>query len=249
MNYYFLYYLQNYYNKNKKMKIDIKKMPDDFVYLTDIDNEIQENVRYFTEENFLGKQVNGYKANRIICTIKAAHKLKLVHDEIKKQGYNLLVYDGYRPQDAPDEFLKWSCDEEDQIAKKYYYPELDKKNMFDLGYIAKKSSHSRGSTFDLTLIKQGVKFSQLEYKSQTLENGEKIPFLDDGSVNMGTSFDLFHEASHPGSKLVNKEACFYRDIIHESMSKFGFVISKVEWWHFTLKDEPYPNIYFNFPII
>jgi len=221
-------------------------LPDGFTFLKDIDPTIIESVRYFSSENFLGRQVAGYKTNRIICTKIAAESLKLVHDDLKSQGYGLVVYDGYRPQAAPDEFLSWSTDPNDQLAKKYYYPTIDKADMFDLGYVARKSSHSRGSTFDLTLIKLGDALNPIIYTSRMLENGEEIPYLDDNTINMGTSFDLFNDASHHDTKLVTEEQNLMREILRKAMKNRGFNDFSKEWWHYTLAEEPYPDIYFDF---
>ena len=221
-------------------------LPSGFVYLTDVDPTVIESPRYYGVENFLGKPVPGYVTNRIICTEKSAQRLYLIHEDLKQQGYELVVYDGYRPQRAVDEFMRWSLDEPDQLAKAYYYPTIDKKDVFKLGYVAEKSSHSRGSTFDLTLINASETLKPITYATRELINGETIPFLDDNTVDMGASFDLFHEASHHGSKLVSDEALDMRNILRTTMRKYGFKDYQEEWWHYTLADEPYPDTYFDF---
>lgn len=221
-------------------------MPKDFVYLTDIDPTIIENVRYSTNENFMGRQVPGYASDRVICTKVAAEKLKLVNEDLKKQGYKIVVYDGYRRQRSVDAFMKWSKDAKDQVAKEYYYPTIDKRDVFKLGYISEKSGHSRGSTFDLTIIKSDQDLKPIVYSKRKLKAGEEITFLDDNTVDMGASFDLFHEASHHDNKLIAAEYSERRNFLRSVMKKHGFKEYKEEWWHYTVRDEPYPDTYFNF---
>ncbi len=223
-------------------------LPEGFVYLTNIDPSIIEQSRYATGENFLNKSVDGYENKRIICTKEAANKLKLVHADLKLQGYKLVVYDGYRPQRAVNEFISWSKDINDQAAKPYYYPTIDKRNVFKLGYVCEKSSHSRGSTFDLTLIKINEPLKPISYSTRVIKNGEVIPILDDNTVDMGSNFDLFHEVSHHDSPLINSDQTKMRNLLRNSMKRHGFKDYQEEWWHYTLESEPYPNTYFDFPI-
>ena len=222
------------------------ELPSGFVFLTDVDPTVIESPRYSTKENFLGRVVSGYTSHRIICTKEAAEKLKLVHSDLKKQGYKLVVYDGYRPQRAVNEFMRWSKDEADQAAKAYYYPTIDKKDVFKLGYVAEKSGHSRGSTLDLTIIKDDKAVKPIKYSKRKLLSGKKIPFLDDNTVDMGASFDLFHEASHHDSKLVSAKYLKNRNLLRNAMKAHGFKDYQEEWWHYTLANEPYPDAYFDF---
>lgn len=226
---------------------DMQNLPNGFVFLKDIDNTIRESSRYYTEENFLGRPIAGYKTNSIICTKEAAEKLKLAHKELTLKGYNFVVYDGYRPQKAVDEFIRWGMNESDNITKDYYYPMLDKKDLFKLGYLPdKKSSHSRGSTFDLTIIKSDQKLKSIVYSKRKLLNGDEIIFLDDNTIDMGSSFDLFHEASHHDSNLIELTYAEMRNFLRDTMKKYGFKEYKEEWWHYTLENEPYPDTYFDF---
>ncbi len=223
------------------------KSPDVFVFLTNIDDTIIQSVRYHTGENFLGRQVRGYKTNRIICTRKAALQLKKAHDHFKNHGYKLVVYDGYRPQVAVDEFREWGSDLNDVRAKDFYYPTLEKKDLFEGGYVPQKTSmHSRGSAFDLTLIKMGNTIHSIRYSKRTLKNGDEIPFLDDGTVDMGASFDLFHAISHHDHDLLEPHHLQMRRFLKETMENFGFKSYPQEWWHYHLEDEPFPDTYFNF---
>ncbi len=223
-----------------------------FVYLHEVDPSIQVSVRYYGNENFLGRTVNGYKKPVIMMTRQAAQALKKVQEEVKKDGYSLLVYDAYRPQQGVDNFMSWSIDVNDQVRKHQYYPRVDKARVFELGYVAERSGHTRGSTVDLTLIKDGEPIHNIVEKKRTLLDGFTITFLDDGSVDMGSSFDLFDVASHFENDLIPAEFKKIRAYLQNVMIKHGFKPYSEEWWHFTLKDEPYPatrdSSYFNFPI-
>jgi D-alanyl-D-alanine dipeptidase len=224
---------------------DSNKLPKNFVFLSDVDPTIMESRRYYTEQNFIGKPISGYKTSKIICTKEAAQQLKKAHAVFKNHGYKLVVYDGYRPQLAVDEFMRWGQNPKDDVAKSYYYPTLDKKDLFELGYIAgEKSTHSRGSTFDLTLIESHRTLKPIVYSKRRLKNDEEISFLDDNTVDMGSSFDLFHEVSHHDSNLIDQSHSKMRNFLRETMKRYGFTEYKKEWWHYTLENEPYPETYF-----
>lgn len=223
-----------------------RTLPNGFVFLTDIDPTITENSRYYTHHNFLAKPVSGYNTPRLICTKEAASNLKEANASLKKNGYKLVVYDAYRPQSAVDEFKRWSESNNNQEKKGYYYPTINKKDLFKNGYIAQKSGHSRGSTFDLTLIELGKNLKPISESKRILKNGETIVFLDDNTVDMGSSFDLFHEVSHHGTNLINNEHTKNRELLKAIMQEHGFNEYKKEWWHYTLKNEPYKNTYFDF---
>lgn len=223
-----------------------------FVELSEIDPTIMTSLRYITKENFLGTPVDGYKKDCVVMTKQAAQAIKKVQQEVKKDGYCLVVYDAYRPQIAVDHFVKWSQDVADQKRKDQYYPRVNKASAFELGYIARRSGHSRGSTVDLTLIKDGKELHEIEAKERKLLDGCKFKFLDDGTVDMGSSFDLFDLASHPYSNIVQKKFRKVREYLINIMKKHGFKCSQVEWWHYTLINEPYSadkdSSYFNFAI-
>lgn len=224
-------------------------MPSDFVFLNDIDPSITIHIRYATTDNFVGRPIDGYQyVNKTVCTRQAAQALKAVQDELQQHGYKLVVYDAYRPQRASDEFMKWSQDVNDQIMKLQYYPALNKADVFKEGYVAKQSRHSGGSTFDVTIIEKGKELKPLTYSQRTIKTGQKIPFLDDATVDMGSSFDLFHPVSHHDTTLIDKSFTQKRNFLRNIMKKYGFQEYKEEWWHYTLKDEPYPRTCFNFVI-
>ncbi|CAF1584499.1 unnamed protein product [Rotaria magnacalcarata] len=227
-----------------------EKLPPGFVYLHEIIPDIQVSLRYATEENFLGCIVNGYYTNVSIMTETAALALKQAQQLAKEHGYQLVIYDSYRPQKSVDHFIKWSEDPNDsQIKKDHYYPRINKEDAFDLGYIAKKSGHTRGSTIDLTLIQIGkCLLNPLVPIERVLNDKSAVLFLDDGTVDMGSSFDLLDEASHTNSTLVNKDHQQMRMLLKDLMEKVGFINYEREWWHYTLKNEPFPDTYFNFDV-
>lgn len=227
-------------------------MPVNFVYLRDIDSTIIESVRYATLENFLGRSVKGYKKPVIILTKQTAEALKKVQEDVKKDGYSLVVYDGYRPQQAVDDFLDWSNNT--NLSKKaQYYPRIEKARMTELHYVATvRSGHSRGSTVDLTLIKLGNSLQPIKEEKRKLLDGFEFVFLNDGTIDMGSSFDLFDTVSHYINKLIPEKFNTLRKYLRNIMEKHGFEGCKSEWWHFTLKNELYPadkdSSYFNFVI-
>jgi D-alanyl-D-alanine dipeptidase len=229
-------------------KISVFALPSGFVYLSDIDHTIIQNLRYFTEENFVGERVNGYKSNKVILTSEAAEALSHVQKELLKKGYSLVVYDAYRPERAVKHFISWGRDLADQKEKQKYYPKINKNDCFKFGYIASRSSHSRGSTVDVTIIKLNNSLENIKVTNRNLTNGETIPYLDDGTVDMGSSFDLFHEASHHNSNIIENKFLKQRNWLREIMKKNGFNDYPEEWWHYTLSKEPFPDTYFDFEI-
>lgn len=187
---------------------------------------IQTEVRYFTNRNFVGAIIDGYNANKIIMSLDAALALAAIQLELVEEGVGLKVFDAYRPQQAVDHFVRWAEDLDDTVNREAYYPNVDKADLFDQGYIAARSGHSRGSTIDLTLI--------------DLETGAEL--------DMGSSWDFFDPISWPTSLDVSLPQKTNRETLREIMMRYGFNPLAEEWWHFTLENEPYPDTYFNFPI-
>jgi len=200
-------------------------LPEGFVYLEEVDPTIVQDLRYYTNENFIGRKLVGYKSNKVILTKQAAEALSKAQKAFLEDGYSLVVYDGYRPQQTVDFFIKWAADVTDQAEKEKYYPAINKADVFKLGYVAEKSGHSRGSTADLTIIKRG--------------NSLKVPEVQKRQLTDG---------SHHDSKLITPETLTMRNYLRNMMKKHGFHEYKEEWWHYTLKDEPFPNTYFNFEV-
>lgn len=201
-------------------------LPEGFVYLDEVIHNAEYDIRYYGENNFIGRQVNGYFAPRAILTEPAALALKKVQQELNEQGLGLKIFDGYRPQRAVEHFARWAADAGDTKMKKQYYPDFDKKDLFNLGYIASKSGHSRGSTVDLTVIK--------------LDSKEEL--------DMGSEFDFLGPISSHGSALITAEQAKNRNLLKDVMTKHGFIPYYKEWWHYTLNNEPYPQQYFDFPV-
>ena len=211
-----------------------------FIYLSEVDPTILVSLRYCTDENFVGKMVDGYKKPVVILMRQAAEALKKVQEAVKKDGYCLVVYDAYRPQQAVNNFVRWSADSADISKKNQYYPRVAKDQVFDLGYVRKRSGHSRGSRIDLTIIKDGESLHGIEEKDRKLLDGYTIKFLDDGTVDMGSSFDLFDLASHSQTNLIEKKFQDRRNYLKSIMEQHGFKCYYYEWWHFNLRNEHFP---------
>lgn len=201
-------------------------LPEGFVDLEESAPEIRVELRYCGSDNFVGGPVDGYEKPRCLMTRPTAVALKSANAQLKPFGLGLKVFDAYRPQRAVDHFARWARDVEDTRTKARYYPDVAKTDLFAKGYIAEKSGHSRGSTVDVTLV--------------ALADGKEI--------DMGTPWDLFGPASWPTSTAFTAQQRANRLLLREIMTHHGFLPLEEEWWHFTLKDEPFPDTYFNFPI-
>ena len=200
-------------------------LEDGFVYLKDIDDSIIVDLKYYSSENFTGRFVDGYLANKAILTNEAGLALSNAQKDFNKLGYSLILYDAYRPQSAVDFFVRWSTNLNDTIFKNLYYPDIKKSNLFELGYIAYKSGHSRGSTIDVSLVDMTI-------------NKE---------IDMGTIFDYFGIESHTFYDNLTENQKANRLLLYEIMSNNGFQNYSKEWWHYTLKNEPFQK-YFDFLI-
>ena len=198
----------------------------DFVVVTEVIPDAILEIRYYSTYNFVGERIDGYEAPIALMTRQAADSLKVVSDELKAQGYRLKIWDTYRPQTAVNHFIRWAENVQDTAMKKIFYPMVDKSVLFEQGYIYARSSHSRGSTVDLTLIDAAT--------------GKEL--------DMGSPFDWFGEESHPDYTNLTAEQLANRQILWDAMLGHGFTMIDSEWWHFTLANEPYPDTYFDFPI-
>jgi D-alanyl-D-alanine dipeptidase len=221
-------------------------LPPGFVYLEDVDPTIKTHSRYSSEENFLGRKVIGYLNDEIIITEKAALALKEVQKEVSKQGLSLLVYDAYIPKRAINDFQNWIHDIDDKIMERWYFPNSNKAKLTDAIY--SKIAHSRGSSVDVTLIFANKNVEVPVYSWRKLPSGKVIPYLDDGSCDMGTSFDLFNSASAIDNEDIPDSAKLFRSYLREAMEKYGFKNNSNAWWHYILKNEPFPNTYFDFVV-
>ena len=224
-------------------------LPADFVYLNSIDPSIIQEMRYAGYHNFLGRPIKGYHASTCILTRQAALALSRVQTELKKSGLSLKVYDCYRPQTAVNDFVASHMDLSDQRMKAEFYPRVSKKDFFTLGYVAEKSGHSRGSTIGLTIVPVPTPRQTAYHRGQklydcTLPYGKRF---QDNSIEMGTGFDCFDVKAHADNRDISQVAYHNRSVLTVAMEGQGFVPYHYEWWHFTLKKEPFPNTYFDFP--
>lgn len=201
-------------------------MIDDFGYVDDWVTGIRWDAKYATWDNFTGRPVDGYAVNRIVGTKTLCAALTTARDKAANQGFGLLLWDGYRPQSAVDCFIRWSSQPEDGHTKQRHYPNIDRVDMFDRGYVATKSGHSRGSTIDLTLYH--------------LDTGDLAP--------MGGDHDLMDSVSHHGAQGISQAEAKNREHLRAVMEHAGFCAYDYEWWHYTLRNEPYPDTYFDFPV-
>lgn len=224
-------------------------MPPDFVYLRDVAPSIVQDMRYAGYHNFLGRPVAGYGAGECILTRQAAAALAKVQAELETVQLTLHVYDCYRPQRAVNDFIAWSKVASDQSMKAEFYPRVDKAQFFQLGYVAKKSGHTRGSTVDLTIERAPPRDAAPYRPGQPLKSciAPWVQRYHDGTLDMGTGFDCMDELSHPSAE-VGHIADTHREQLAHLMRKYGFKGIAEEWWHFTLVDEPFPSTYFDFPI-
>lgn len=206
--------------------LDPQQRPDLFVDMLAVVPDIQLDLKYLTGDNFVGDQIDGYATELCLITRPAANALARVQQALAEFGLGLKVFDAYRPQRSVDHFLRWSEDHDDVRHKAVYYPSLAKPELFSKGYLVQHSSHSRGSTVDLTIIDK--------------TSGEEL--------EMGTCFDFFGPESWIDCQTISAQARANRLLLQHLMVQHGFVPFHHEWWHFTLQDEPYPQTCFDFPI-
>ena len=210
----------------KSYKNEVVFDSSDFVLLSDFVPGIIQEIRYFSTYNFIGDRIDGYEEPCALLTKEAARALKAVSNEMMVRGYRLKIFDAYRPVSAVKHFALWGIEDTDIRMKEYFYPDLEKQELFAKGYIAKLSGHSRGSTVDLTLL--------------DMKTGKEL--------DMGSPFDLFSEVSHPDYKEITDEQYENRMLLQKEMVRNGFKPIDCEWWHFTLENEPFPDTYFEFPV-
>ncbi|MCX5088816.1 M15 family metallopeptidase [Streptomyces sp. NBC_00365] len=226
------------------------KAPEDFVALRSVDPTIIQEMRYFTPHNFVGERVDGYQQPICILTRPAAEALHKAQVTLLHQGYTLKVYDCYRPQRAVDHFVRWAEDLDDQAMKPEFYPQVDKTRLFEDGYIAEKSGHSRGSTMDLTIVRLPARPTRPYVPGEPLVPcyGPKAERFPDNSVDMGTGFDCFDTLAHTLDPRVQGVQRANRLLLKSTLEDLGFVNLAEEWWHYTYKPEPHPDTYFDFPV-
>jgi D-alanyl-D-alanine dipeptidase len=224
--------------------------PKDLVDIETVIPSVLLDIRYYGPHNFVGANVDGYLAPKCLLTRQAADSLARAQGELREMSLTLKIYDCYRPQRAVDHFVRWAQDVNDLKTKDEFYPTVDKRNLFRDGYIAEKSGHSRGSTVDLTIVPLPAPKQDAYTPGQPLAAcfSSADRRFRDNTIDMGTGFDCFHELSHPGSLKVGHQQRVNRLLLKSLMDKQGFKNYDQEWWHFTLRDEPYPDTYFDFPV-
>lgn len=200
-------------------------LPEGFVFVRDVIPSVREDIRYAGCHNFMGRPADGYAAPHAVLTREAALALRDAAEAFQAQGYTLLLFDGYRPQRAVNHFMRWAEDASDTVAKAEFYPTLKKAELFDLGYIARRSGHSRGSTVDLTLLDASGR-----------------------ELDMGGGFDWFSPVSGEAYAGLSDAQRANRLLLRQGMMAAGFLPYSEEWWHFRLANEPYPDTYFDFVI-
>lgn len=202
------------------------QLPKGFVYVEDVVPTIKVDLRYFSDNNFLGKPVDGYKKEVAILTVQAAEALKNAQEELEQYNLSIMIYDSYRPQTAVNHFVRWARDLNDTINKIAFYPKVKKQHLFQEGYISSQSGHSRGSTMDITLV-----------DINTCE-----------PLDMGSPYDFFGPESWIANNDLTAQQRANRMLLQTIMLKHGFRFYTKEWWHFTLRGEPFPDTYFDFPV-
>jgi len=228
----------------------VAERPDAFVSLSELDATILLDMRYFGAHNFMGTRVLGYNAEKCLLTRPAALALKGVQDDLRPFGLGLKAYDCYRPQRAVDTFVAWAKDFADTKMKAEFYPRVPKDRIFREGNLLERSGHSRGSTIDLTVVPLPGP-PQETYKDGDPLRDCGLPASErfrDNSLDFGTGYDCFDALANVDNSSVGLEQKIKRLMLRALMEKHGFKPYPPEWWHFTLRDEPYPDTFFDFEI-
>ena len=201
-------------------------LPEGFVYIDDLIEDCIIDAKYAGTDNFMGRPADGYEQPLVVMCAQLAQACVKAADILRKQGYLLKFYDAYRPQRAVDDFCRWGDDPADQRRKPIQYPNEEKLAMFDKGYIARKSGHTRAKAVDLTLV----------------------DMTTHQELDMGSIFDYMDDRSHHGAKGLTPWQEANRNILKDAMLAVGLELFEDEWWHYSLNPEPYPDTYFDFPI-
>jgi D-alanyl-D-alanine dipeptidase len=228
----------------------VAERPADFVSLSEVDPTIAIELRYFGSHNFMGRPVLGYKAQKCILTRPAALALKGVQDDLRPFGLSLKAYDCYRPQRAVDTFVAWAKDFADNKMQAEFYPRVPKDRIFREGYLLERSGHSRGSTIDLTVIPVPPPSEEAYVDGAALRDCG-LPAAErfrDNTLDFGTGYDCFDALANVDNPSMSIDQKVRRVMLRALMEKHGFKPYPPEWWHFTLKAEPYPETFFDFEI-
>jgi D-alanyl-D-alanine dipeptidase len=201
-------------------------LPEGFVYIDELIGDCIVDAKYWGTDNFIGRRIEGYERPLAVMSREAAECCARVADILRGKGYILKIYDACRPQRAVDDFVRWAADLDDIRRKPVHFPRVDKQDFFALGYVAEKSGHTRGSAVDLTLV-----------DARTHQE-----------LDMGSIFDFMDPRSHIVAEGLTDRQEANRAILRDAMTVRGFEPYEYEWWHFSLKNEPWPDTYFDFPI-
>ncbi|MDP9793468.1 D-alanyl-D-alanine dipeptidase [Catenuloplanes nepalensis] len=222
--------------------------PARFVDLAAVDPTILHDIRYHSSHNFVGRPVRGYREPLCIVTKAAARALKAAQASLRPRGLSLKVYDCYRPRRAVADFAAWAADPADQRMKAEFYPRTAKETLFDAGYLARRSGHSRGSTVDVTIVRLPAAVQPVHRPGRPLGACTGVHRFKDNSVDMGTGYDCFDTLAHTLDPRIMGAPLANRLLLRDTMAAAGFSGYSKEWWHFTLTGEPYPDTFFDFPV-
>jgi D-alanyl-D-alanine dipeptidase len=225
-------------------------LPKGLVYFRDIDPTIVQDIRYAESHNFVGRPIRGYLAAECILSAPAANALETLQRMLAEKKLSLIVWDCYRPKRAVEDFLQWSRDPTHSEMKAEFYPRTDKEKLFDQGYLAKRSAHSRGSTVDLGIVPTAISSvprpnASQDLKACTSPKGER---LEDGTIDFGTGYDCFDRLGNTSNPHVGRKALHNRQTLRSYMKAAGFRPYAREWWHFELINEPFKRDGFDFEI-
>ncbi|MCD6045682.1 MAG: D-alanyl-D-alanine dipeptidase [Gammaproteobacteria bacterium] len=227
----------------------VENRPTDFVNAQQVIPQLQTDIRYASEHNFVGRKIKGYEEPVCVLTQQAANALKTVETQLLARGLTLKAYDCYRPHTAVNDFIQWASEANNVAMRAEFYPTINKAELFKKGYIAYQSGHSRGSSIDLTIVPVN---SQIPAYNPTAKRAActatQQERFSDNSLDFGTGYDCFSPMSHPDYPYLPAEARKNRALLRALMRQAGFKPLYTEWWHFTLINEPYPNTYFDFPV-
>lgn len=225
-------------------------LPDGFVRLHRLAPDVTYDIRYAGSHNFVGRPVAGYAAPECILTTQAATALAAAARELAREGLGLKIYDCYRPAHAVADFVAWAKDLKAEAMKAEFYPRVPKSELFERGYIAERSGHSRGSTVDLAIVRLGQPPATPWKPGDPLVDCA-LPAgvrYDDATLDFGTGYDCFDARAHHGAEGISAEAAANRLKLKALMERHGFTPYQEEWWHYTLAGEPFPDTYFDFPV-
>ena len=231
--------------------VNATALPKNFVYLSDVAPTIQQDIHYAGWHNFVGHPLSGYQVATCILSSQAAEALSKVQLALHCQQLSLKVFDCYRPQTTVNAFIAWSKQPQLTQMQTEFYPTVQKADFFKLGYVAAKSSHTRGSTVDLTIVPLAGSPPNAVYHPGQVLVACTAPYQQrffDGGLDMGTGFDCMDKQAHIDNQTISATAKKNRQLLQQLMQKNGFAPYHQEWWHFTLRHEPYPATYFNFPV-